>query len=401
MKIGILTQPLQNNYGGLLQAYALQTVLECMGHEVIILDRQMKEEKINWMAVVAFNFVVFLKNCIKLLLGKPLTVIYHELLPEQRKVVNRFTDIFIQKHHHKSPDFSSTEDLANYAKEIGIEAFVVGSDQCWRPLYSPCLPNYFLDFAKEWNVKKLSYAASFGVDTWEFSKSETEMCASLAKQFNAISVREFSGIELCRNYLGVNAVHVLDPTMLLDAEDYNKLFEGFDFSIFDVSLEHRLPDTLEVENNKLFCYVLDMNDEKKQFIAQVAKDKDLIPIYCMPKDFRAQEIYKKCPDDCTFPPVEMWLKSFHDATMVIADSFHGTVFSIIYNKPFWVLGNPGRGMARFHSLLKMFGLEDRLITPERFSTLDIDTPIDWNRVNKRRENLKQESLTFLNNNLSD
>ena len=399
MKVGILTQPLTNNYGGLLQAYALQTTLERMGHEVVILNRPMPF--VPDVANDAFvpTVIRMMKNCVKFLMHKPLIKVYHELLPHQHIVANRLTEIFIVTYHHKSPDFSTTESLAAYCRKQGFDAYVVGSDQCWRPLYSPCLPNYYLDFAKDWDVKRISYAASFGVDHWEYSDDETRLCASLAQKFDAVSVREESGIALCKEYLGVDAVHVLDPTMLLDADDYNTLVQDFNPNIFNIAPEHRVKTTLDVKDKKLFCYVLNMNAQKQAFIQTVSKAKGLTPIECMPKDFRAQEVFEKCPDDCTFPPVELWLQSFLDSEMVIADSFHGTVFSIIYNKPFWVLANPDRGMARFHSLLRMFGLEERLVTPDKLVTLDFDAPIDWSSVNARREELKQKSLAFLKGNL--
>ena len=370
-----------------------------MGHEVVILNRPMPF--VPDVANDAFvpSVIRVLKNCVKFMLRKPLIKVYHELLPHQHIIANRLTEVFIVTYHHKSPDFSTTKSLAAYCHKQGIEAYVVGSDQCWRPLYSPCLPNYFLDFSKDWDVKRISYAASFGVDSWEYSEEETRICAPLAQKFNAISVREETGIALCKEYLGVYAVHVLDPTMLLDADDYNTLVQAFDPKIFNIAPEHRVKTTLDVKDKKLFCYVLNMNVQKQTFIQTVSKAKGLTPVECMPKDFRAQEVFENCPDDCTFPPVELWLQSFRDAEMVIADSFHGTVFSIIYNKPFWVLGNPDRGMARFHSVLKMFGLEDRLVTPDKLDTLDIDAPIDWNSVNARREELKQKSLTFLKENL--
>ena len=399
MKVGILTQPLTNNYGGLLQAYALQTTLERMGHEVVILNRPMPF--VPDVANDAFvpTVIRMMKNCVKFLMHKPLIKVYHELLPHQHIVANRLTEIFIVTYHHKSPDFSTTESLAAYCRKQGFDAYVVGSDQCWRPLYSPCLPNYYLDFAKDWDVKRISYAASFGVDHWEYSDDETRLCASLAQKFDAVSVREESGIALCKEYLGVDAVHVLDPTMLLDADDYNTLVQDFNPNIFNIAPEHRVKTTLDVKDKKLFCYVLNMNAQKQAFIQTVSKAKGLTPIECMPKDFRAQEVFEKCPDDCTFPPVELWLQSFLDSEMVIADSFHGTVVSIIYNKPFWVLANPDRGRARFHSLLRMFGLDERLVTPDTLVTLDFDAPIDWSSVNARREELKQKSLAFLKGNL--
>lgn len=400
MRIGILTQPLTNNYGGLLQAYALQTSLERMGHSVSILNRPMPfvSDKAN--DKIGLKAKRFFINSIKLLLNKPLTTIYHELLPHQWPVVNRFTQIFINRYHHKSPDFYTTLQLIDYCKRERIDAYVVGSDQCWRPLYSPCLQNYFLDFAQDWDVKRVAYAASFGVEHWEYSDELTKACAPLVQKFDAVSVREESGITLCQEHLGVNAVHVLDPTMLLNPEDYNALINAYDPAIFDITPEHSLSTVDRTEGKKLFNYVLDLSPMKKQFIKNVSQKAGLTPVYCMPKDFRAQEVFEKYPDDCTFPPVELWLQSFRDSEMVIADSFHGTVFSIIYNKPFWVLGNPGRGMARFSSLLKMFGLEDRLVTPDVFDKIEIFAPIDWKQVNARREELKTMSLDYLKNSLN-
>lgn len=395
MKIGILTQPLTNNYGGLLQAYALQTVLERMGHQIIILNRPMKYVPDSR----TLSLTGRLTNIIKFILRRPQTIIFHELTPEQRKVVNRFTASFISIHHHKSPDFTSTWELKQYCKEHIFDAYIVGSDQCWRPQYSPCLQNYYLDFAQDWNVRRVAYAASFGVDYWEYSNEMTKVCASLAQKFNAISVREDSGISLCKEHLGINAVHVLDPTMLLNPEDYNALIDSYDSAVYDIAPEHSLSTVDRTKGKKLFTYVLDPCAKKKQFVRNVSQETDLSPVYCMPKDFRAQEVFEKCPDDCTYPPVELWLQSFRDSEMVITDSFHGTVFSIIYNKPFWVLGNPSRGMARISSLLKIFRLEDRLISSEAFDNIDISKPINWEIVNSRRKELKNLSLHFLESNL--
>ncbi len=84
----------------------------------------------------------------------------------------------------------------------------------------------FLDFVKGQNVKRLSYAASFGTDKWEFTPQQTAICSPLAQKFDLVTVREGSGVKLCKDHLGVNAVHVLDPTMLLTKEDYISLIEA-------------------------------------------------------------------------------------------------------------------------------------------------------------------------------
>ena len=395
MKIGILTQPLSYNYGGLLQAYALQTVLKRLGHEVVILNRPMPYVSDDYKDSISERIRLFFVNGVKRLLNKPLTVVYHELKPQQTEVVRRFTNTFVVKYLHKSPNFNSTEELADYCRKTRFDTYVVGSDQCWRPRYSPCLSNYFLDFAKEWNVKRISYAASFGVDNWEYTDEQTRTCAPLAQMFDAVSVREDSGITICKEHLGVDAVHVLDPTMLLDKDDYNILINGFDPMVFDIAPEHSLPIVNRTVARTLFNYVLDPDETKKKYIDRLSKNTGLTAVYCMPKDYRAREVFERCPDECTYPPVELWLQSFRDSEMIITDSFHGTVFSIINNKPFWVLGNHGRGMARFSSLLKMFGLEDRLVLLDAIDQIDVFAPIDWNKVNARREELKGISLDYI------
>ena len=109
-------------------------------------------------------------------------------------------------------------------KEYALEALVVGSDQTWRAKYNRGrLFDMFLRFARDFTGKKIAYAASFGVDNWEYSKKQTAICTSLLQQFNAISVRETSGVTLCKEYLRLNAIAVLDPTLLIEREVYENL----------------------------------------------------------------------------------------------------------------------------------------------------------------------------------
>lgn len=104
---------------------------------------------------------------------------------------------------------------------LGLDAIIVGSDQVWRPDYSSCQPNYFLDFLpKDSKIRRISNAASFGGDNWDWSTELTARCAKLLQLFDAVSVREASGVRLCKEHFNVGAVNVLDPTMLLDPEDY-------------------------------------------------------------------------------------------------------------------------------------------------------------------------------------
>ena len=213
----------------------------------------------------------------------------------------------------------------------------------------------------------------------------TEACARLAKRFDLITVREKSGVTLCREYLGVDATWVLDPTMLLNREDYEKIV---------------LVENESKSAGTLFHYILDPSEEKKALIEHVASSKGLKPFTIMPKcqaENRTKWDVKHRIEDCVFSSVTSWLRGFMDAEMVVVDSFHGAVFSIIFNKPFWVIGNKKRGNARFESLLGLFGLEDRMIAPG--DTVDWNKVIEWNRVNERRQKERERCVELLKESL--
>lgn len=366
MKLGILTQPLRNNYGGLLQCYALQTFLKRMGHEVIVVRRTYSKSK-----SLIFKF----KQCVFWLLG------YYSNYRFVGQNMQYFTNKYIQP---QTPEIFSNEELKNCDLKYNFDGYVVGSDQVWRPRYSPCITNYFLDFVHNEVKCRVAYAASFGVDEWEFNEEVSRECSKLVKCFNAISVRESSGINLCREYLGVDAKMVLDPTLLLERADYEAL----------VVAENEVKS-----KGSLFCYVLDNSKEKSVIIDNIVNISGLIPFQCMPTLKPTLKNVKCNIESCIYPSVTRWLRSFMDAEMVITDSFHGCVFSIIFNKPFWVVGNEYRGMARFQSLLSIFGLESRLLNINNLENIDWYTPIDWEKINLIKSEWQASSIDFLVKNL--
>ena len=382
MKIGILTQPLHKNYGGLLQNYALQQVLKRMGYEVETIDH-------GSMSV----------PCIYRLFLSIKAYFLHILFPSRYKkqrytpnmkevaIIRQNTDYFINKYISRSKVLHSSKEFDDISKTNKYDAYVVGSDQCWRPMYNGSfLLEMFLNFAEhQARVKRIAYAASFGTIEWEFSREMTMICSKLAKKFDLITVREASGVELCRKYLGVDAMHVLDPTMLLNKEDYIKLVEN---------------ENEPQSSGNLFYYILDPSEEKKALIEDVASKNNLRPFSVMPKyqaENRTKEDVKKRIEDCIFPSVTSWLRAFMDAEMVIVDSFHGAVFAIIFNKPFWVISNTERGNARFESLLKMFGLDDRMILPK--DEVDWQSYIDWKMVNEMRAKERKHCVELLKESL--
>lgn len=334
MKIGVLTLPLHTNYGGILQAYALQTILKRMGHEVEVID------KVRNIVFEQLPLHVKIKRFIKkYVLFQPIQPLSWEL----RKKQNKHTWKFIDQHIIRKV----IENLSEI-KSSEYETIIVGSDQIWRPQYfqgnyKASITNAFLDFAKTWNIKRIAYAPSFGTDVWEYSDYETIKCKELIQLFTAVSVREASGIDLLKENLAyTKACLGIDPTLLLKQEDYIDLFQKA---------------KIKTTKGNLLVYILDDNSEKQELINTIASNHKLIPFYVNSK-VESPNLEEK---NCTQPPVEQWLRGFYDAEFVITDSFHACIFSIIFGKPFIVYGNKERGMARFTSLLNLFNLEDRLI----------------------------------------
>lgn len=292
---------------------------------------------------------------------------------KRNKLSMQYTQLFINKYIH-CKNINALSDL----KEKDYDAIVVGSDQVWRPPYYSQIEGAFLNFSKGWNIRRIAYAPSFGVDNWEYTDEQTEECRRLLRCFDAVSVREESGVTLCRKYLGRDAEWVLDPTMLLDAKDYAKLFQ--------------LAGTLPSKGN-LLCYILDESPRTKTLIDNVAESLNL-------KAFRVNsqvEDYNASLECCIQPPVESWIRGFHDAQFVVTDSFHACVFSILFRKQFVVAGNAGRGLSRIKSLLGMLGLESRHVD-ERTDFRGLGN-IDYNKVHDRLKTRKEQSKAFLLNSL--
>lgn len=370
MRIGIMTLPLHTNYGGILQAYALQRVLHDMGHDVVLLDSYPQCLR---MKPFPLQQLTYLKRILRKITspyaGIPIFYEREQIITFLKKEHVRQ---FYREHVRHIP-FGTGVQLHS----ADFDALIVGSDQIWRPIYNRNIFNSYLSFAVSWTqVKRIAYAASFGTDEWEYTEEQTIECRRLAQLFDAISVREESGILLCREHLGVDATWVLDPTMLVDPRHY---------------MEHIEKVVTNDPSSMCFGYILDASEEKETIFQHIAKSKGYNMVA-----FRNVDD----PDNSDAPTVEAWLKAFHDADFVFTDSFHGCVFSILFNSPFVVYGNKKRGMARFHSLLAQFGLEDRLVTTLDDAVRVATLPIDWVRVNARLAELRLLSQSFLNGALS-
>lgn len=374
MRIHILTQPLGHNYGGNLQAFALQQVLKAMGHDVMTLDRHWNLPRAGG-KLLCLRILSSLKATLFTLLGQkrnlcnPFSREYNAIL--DKKTIRRFVE---RKLWLSSPLFG-TDETADYIRTHPADCYIVGSDQVWRKAYCPSLDDYYLAAVPE-DIAKISYAASFGKDDIdEYTQEEIEYVRPLIQRFKSISVREESGISICRDKFGVEATQVLDPTLLLKAEDYLRIIKDS---------KERFP------HHHLGVYMLDESPEKLQFVENASSTLGL--------RLNVINVHEGKGAYIKYPSVESWLANIAYADYVITDSFHGMVFSIIFNKPFAVIGNTSRGLSRFISLLEALGLGDRMIT-DIMSDLP-SSQIDYETVNKQLDRLRNSSLEWIKNALN-
>lgn len=378
--IAILTLPLHYNYGGILQAYALQKVVRNNG----FVPLSLKLEYDVWYPSFERKFKDAVCRFVEKCLGRPST----RLTIQEREYVGQNTLAFVDKYINETRPFRNVNQIKKILESRSIGKFIVGSDQVWRPEYVGDIRNYFFDFLdSDDSTRIISYAASFGGSVLSIEHAIIDQCKNAIKKFTAVSVRETDGIKLCKNHLDVDAVQVLDPTMLLDRHDYVALMNDDQRTIKPSS------------QNRLFYYVLD-NTPNMQNALQIVSSKLNCNVYkCMPERNATPDLIRNKEQSCVYPPVEEWIANFYKADYVLTDSFHGCAFSIIFNKPFWVIGNIERGLSRFQSLLSLFGLEDRLITIDNLPDLSFDQYINWDLVNAKKRDLQEKSFDFLRNNI--
>lgn len=354
MKIGILTLPLLSNYGGVLQNYALQQALRLLGHEPITLNLPFPSGRKS-KAQEALE-------CDGSLLR---TAEIRAWMADNIKRTERLAWPF------------SFEQI----RGLGLDGYVVGSDQVWRPTFSKrrFLEAMFLDFLPaDCKAVRLAYAASFGSVHWSLARKLVYrlVLARHARKFAAISVREEVGAEYCRRYLGQTTPVVLDPVMLLQAKDYAEKLSLAD-----------------APGGGLMCYVLDPTAAKTAFINDLRNRLGVRTSVAF-GSYDSTEGVMPSPTD--------WLNGFRNAAFVVTDSFHGTVLSILFEKPFLVFANEARGLERFQTLLRPLNLESRLLALQGESyrlPQGAWEAIDYRHANGVLEELRRKSMDFLASNL--
>lgn len=258
----------------------------------------------------------------------------------------------------------STLSLLNLNKICNT--FIVGSDQVFRPYLNKRIADTFLlDFA-DTNAKKIAFSASFGVNKEKFLKENSQQSIEKIKQalksFDYISIREKSGIEICRDVLGINAKWIIDPVFVLDKSKYNELIFNSkkDFSGNIVSC------IFEKQNNKLDKYL-----EKKYH-------KKVVELWHSNLS------------------VEDWLNAIKNCEFLVTNSYHAMCFAIIFNKPFIALSKDMGASARFESLFEMLNIKDQSINDiKEIYERNCIFEVDYDVVNKRIEEERQKGLDFL------
>lgn len=364
MKIGIITfWDSQDNYGQIMQCYALSTYLEKAGHNTVIIrykpyqkeSRLARLKKLNPTHVFAYYK-------------------YHKEQKTLQQVigVTRDFDGFRNKHLRYTDKVYYGFEQLWHEDWSSFDAFVCGSDQIWSPKPDEQLNAYFLQFAP-YKCLRIAYAPSFGRSVLpEYYQAQLH---SLLEHFDAISVRESEGVGFCEKANRYSQL-VCDPTLLLTDSDYKKLTNR------------------HVRDNKVFCYLIKWDtlfpiDEVKR----VVNKYNGIHYFCT----NGQEQFFQYEKNQT---IENWVESIQKSNLSLTNSFHGTVFSILSHTPFVAFPLTGEASAmnnRLTSLLTKLGLEDRIYSKGADLNSIVETPIDWDKVDARLNDFRVESEKFLLN----
>ncbi len=375
MKIGILTHPFHYNYGGILQAWALQYILKGMGHEPVKIDWYGARQSIN-----VKTFLILSLSWVKTLSAKIIGLRRYVALVSPYDHIFRHDQVrcidrkFI-KRIGSTPRIYGREELCKIIEGSDFDAFIVGSDQVWRQVYCDDIEIFFLDFLPSSDHRRrIAYAASFGTTEPDIEIANMASCRELLQRFYAVSVREKSGVDIVRDYFKRDDVsQVLDPTLLLDADVYMQLVDD---------------NVLSKDKSFIAAYILDPTSEKESILEDLSISLGL----------KVKKTTCNPGNGLDMPPVAKWIANFAQSDFVITDSFHGCVFAIIFRKPFIAIGNEWRGLDRFLSLLDTFELRKRLVVgldDYKSRKIGLISPIDYCKVYRKLDVLREYSMKFL------
>lgn len=362
------------NYGQTLQAFAMYCIMQKMGYQAKLIQyrKRIEEEPVNDdlgnpYANSLYEFFWGLYRC-----G---TDFYKEKL--------KF-DFFTKKYIKTSPFCYNKEAVEKNIKDCNV--IICGSDQIWNPASFD--PVYFLDIGKK-SLKRISYAPSINDDI-DFDKKKHiyKRMSDCLRHINYISVREDIGVSIIRKISGLDAVHVLDPTLLLSYKDWDKI-----------------ASKKIVQNPYLVCYVLGEISQQEGTILKIAKERGISNIYYI--NTRNTQSYqggtKGLKELKGIGPRE-FVSLIKYADVVFTDSFHATAFSINYRKEFFTfrryqIATEYGGASRVKSILRCLQLEERFIVPD--TETNLIERINYDKVNKLLNKERKKSYEFLKEALND
>ena len=370
MKILTLTTYQGYNYGASLQAYALQTFLKSQGHETAII----RYEPEYLMRHYAFWYVnpesSLNRNCATRMLYRVLKWAHRRTTLKRKRVFDFFNHQVLQE---DAVSYKNSEELM--ANPPSADTYICGSDQIWNVLYEAGRdPVFYLEFVRQ--GKRVSYAASFSY--LDLPQKEITRISDSLRKFDAVSTREYQGKELLCS-MGIDSEWVLDPVFLLSTSDWNTLVEREDILCLEKNNSSNEP--------YLLIYDFEGNIALKDFAQEYAR-KHHLKIYAIidrfPLRYADRNIKNAGPAD--------FVRFIKNCDCFISNSFHGTAFSIIYHKPFYVFKREKAMVnSRMESLLMLFGLKDRMVT----GTESVEGEIDWENVEKVKSVHLAQSLNFL------
>jgi hypothetical protein len=374
-KIGIITILNVNNYGAELQAYALNKKLSLLGYD---------NEIINYLFYKNPDFIFEKKS--KSIFGiKKIDFLKEFVLKnidKYSRIINpKLAKTRLTKFEQFHKDYSIVSDPIKsmtqlYQKKMDYDVLICGSDQIWNPYNKVNIEPYFLTFGST-GVKKISYASSFGVSSIDNNKHNKYK--DLLNNIDILSCREASGVKIIKEITDRVATHVLDPTLLLSREEWSSIAVPF------IEEEPFILLFIFKESKYVTSFAYDLQRKTGYKIIRICKNEMRVEA-----DSKILNIRDAGPRE--------FLGVFKKATIVLTTSFHGCVFSLIFQKPFYTITpNRKNNNARQQSLLSMVGLENRLIQEGGdFPKIEC-LEIDFNPVQKIIEKEKNNSVNFLKN----
>ena len=364
-RIGILSWHYHQNFGSALQCYALFQTLKSIGKKPIFLNYRNKKGGFLYkfslgLLVVGSSIEYHIKRLLENL----------HIVKKGRWQCNAFQ--FRRKHLKQTCAFNDPIKAQKICHDI--DAIICGSDQIWAPnCYDPF---YFATFADGKKIRKISYAASIGLN--DIPSNLIAKYQHNLKDFYAISVRESEGRELLKNKCGIDSTVVLDPTLLVDVSTYE-------------SIERPV---LGITSPFIFCYFLNEQHTYRSCVESLAKQKGLQIVGVSANCY--DNTYMKCLSNLGADHF-LWL--IHYAQIVLTDSYHGSIFSILYHKDFWIFQrfqetDPICQNSRIRQLSSHFSIEKQIL-PFGISHIDRKPDIDFYKIDSQLNALRKTSLTFL------